>query len=751
MKRKLVVNSYGLDYIPKFIQNVIAEKQKNLPAPMNVPYGGMVANSAPPASSPVLHNSMKVTSSMPIDRVTSVRDFAADRGNLKEQDLASTGSSNVAAAGNVNESAPTTIADLWKDLREYRETVTTKEMHENENELDQDLGELLVDVAPSTVGKPSIMTTTSDPFNPSEVHGSAANAVNDGNAATNQAEAMTKDNMYENEKVLFQANCEVVLPSTNSSNPPTFGVLIMTKTKLVFNRIEGSFAVQGIAARPKRPGALACESLWACQPFPNTVWNANDIINVLQRYYRLRFVAAELFLLCRKAYFFNFNDYSVATNFQNILRKLVRAPYMQPFLGRTPKAIIARALAPNSLSQLSIAWANREISNFEYLMRLNTIAGRTYNDLGQYPIFPWVLADYSSTNLDLRNPRSYRDLRWPVGAQDLDQRDMLMTKYADLVAIYDPEDANTLTPFHFGTHYSVAGFVIWYLMRMEPYTSLHVQLQDGRIDRADRLFDSIEACWRGCLKNPSDVKELIPEFYYSPEMFMNLNKIQFGITQGGNPIDRIKLPAWAKDPYDFIRKHREALESEYVSLHLHHWIDLVFGYKQRPPHLSGGSEACVKACNVFFHLTYENAVDLEKLRTSNPRLYSQYLSQITEFGQTPCQLFTKEHVARQPLHKIDVIWPIASTVRGIHTIYSSGDTIVGMPQKMISYKQVILSTEPILFIIEDENDSRLITIDLQRVLGCHAWQLYSTDAVPPFKFKIDPSLAHYATLKQGNR
>jgi len=31
-------------------------------------------------------------------------------------------------------------------------------------------------------------------------------------------------------------------------------------------------------------------------------------------------------------------------------------------------------------------WTKREITNFDYLMQLNTIAGRTYNDLNQYPV-----------------------------------------------------------------------------------------------------------------------------------------------------------------------------------------------------------------------------------------------------------------------------------------------------------------------------------------------------------------------------
>jgi hypothetical protein len=76
----------------------------------------------------------------------------------------------------------------------------------------------------------------------------------------------------------------------------------------------------------------------------------------------------------------------------------------------------------------------------------------------------------------------------------------------------------------------------------------------------------------------ADVKELIPEFFYLPDFLVNANWFDLGCKQSGVALDDVVLPPWAKnDPREFIRA---ALESDYVSQHLHHeWIDLIFGYK----------------------------------------------------------------------------------------------------------------------------------------------------------------------------
>ena len=213
---------------------------------------------------------------------------------------------------------------------------------------------------------------------------------------------------------------------------------------------------------------------------------------------------------------------------------------------------------------------SRRISNFDYLMRLNTLAGRSYNDLTQYPVMPWILKDYTSEELDLDDrDKTYRDLTKPIGAQDPKQA----AKFAERYDEY--EDAGMGSkPFHYGSHYSSAGIVLHYLIRLEPFTNEHIQLQGGRFDVADRLFDSISEQWSTCLCNMSDVKELIPEFYTNPEFLRNANELPLGTMQNGHTLGDVGLPPWAKgSPEEFIRLHRAALESDYVSANLHHWIN----------------------------------------------------------------------------------------------------------------------------------------------------------------------------------
>ena len=53
-----------------------------------------------------------------------------------------------------------------------------------------------------------------------------------------------------------------------------------------------------------------------------------------------------------------------------------------------------------------------------------------------------------------------------------------------------------------------------------------------------------------------------------------------------------------------------------------------------------GAEA-VAANNIFYYLTYEGAVDLDKIE--DPMIREATVAQIKHFGQTPSQLFSKPH------------------------------------------------------------------------------------------------------------
>lgn len=136
------------------------------------------------------------------------------------------------------------------------------------------------------------------------------------------------------------------------------------------------------------------------------------------------------------------------------------------------------------------------------------------------------------------------------------------------------------------------------------------------------------------------MRELTPEFYYLPDFLRNINEYNFGTKEGsGEVVNDVKLPPWAKgDPKIFIARSREALESPYVTANLHSWIDLVFGYKQQ-------GEAAIEATNVFHHLSYYGAKNVEEIEDERERLAA--IGIIHNFGNTPRQIFFKPHQPRQ--------------------------------------------------------------------------------------------------------
>ncbi|XP_073823647.1 LOW QUALITY PROTEIN: WD repeat and FYVE domain-containing protein 3-like [Musca autumnalis] len=280
-------------------------------------------------------------------------------------------------------------------------------------------------------------------------------------------------------------------------------------------------------------------------------------------------------------------------------------------------------------------WVRGEISNFQYLMHLNTLAGRSYNDLMQYPVFPWILADYDSEELDFNNPKTFRDFSKPMGAQSEERLEQFQKRFKE----WDDPHGET-PPYHYGTHYSSAMIVCSYLVRLEPFTQHFLRLQGGHFDLADRMFHSLKEAWLSASKfNMADVKELIPEFFYLPEFITNSNNFDLGTKQNGETLNDVILPPWAKqDPREFIRLHRNALECDYVSQNLHLWIDLIFGHKQQGP-------AAVEATNVFHHLFYEGNVDIYNI--DDPLKKNATIGFINNFGQIPKQLFKKPHPAKK--------------------------------------------------------------------------------------------------------
>ncbi|XP_068053666.1 WD repeat- and FYVE domain-containing protein 4 isoform X1 [Anomalospiza imberbis] len=468
----------------------------------------------------------------------------------------------------------------------------------------------------------------------------------------------------ESEKVTFKCSVAVVQGHTALE-----GVLLFGKEHFyicecfVLSLLEEVYCTRHCLSRISDPFIFnLCHKDHAVGDQMCSRYSYHDIKEIHLMRFLLQEIALEIFFKNGYSRFLVFHD----SDRNKIFKRFCS---FQPALkskGITEESLNIRKHSGGEKTMLQ-KWQKREISNFDYLMYLNTLAGRSYNDYMQYPVFPWVLADYHSETLNLTDPHTFRDLSKPMGAQTVERKHKFIQRFNEV----EKSEGDLSAQCHYCTHYSSAIIVASYLVRMEPFTQTFCSLQGGSFDVADRMFHSVKSTWESASRdNMSDVRELTPEFFYLPEFLTNANHFELGCMQDGTVLGDVQLPPWADgDPHKFIFLHRQALESEYVSAHLHRWIDLIFGHKQH-------GSAAVEAVNTYHPYFYGDKMDLNNIK--DPLIKGTILGFISNFGQIPKQLFTKAHPSRNAqgkssagretgvfLHSSGILPPFVSSLQNL--------------------------------------------------------------------------------------
>ncbi len=245
----------------------------------------------------------------------------------------------------------------------------------------------------------------------------------------------------------------------------------------------------------------------------------------------------------------------------------------------TPSWVHSYTLPPHTLSEAVTLWRTGGLSNFDYLMILNHHAGRKLGDPNNHPIFPWVV-DFTNLN------SGFRDLSRSKHFLTKGENQLDFTYMSALEEMKRSPDQDPLVPHHIGDISSDVTYYV-YLARKTPKEVLCSRVRPRWVPEEYPISMEKMYIW-----SPD---ECIPEFYIDTTIFKSIHP----------DLPDLQLPNWAKSPEEFIQLHRSILEGDIVSAQLHHWIDLVFGYKLK------GHDA-IKAKNVYL-----SVVDKHKNPTSS--------------------------------------------------------------------------------------------------------------------------------------
>ncbi|XP_073275197.1 protein GFS12 [Primulina huaijiensis] len=192
-------------------------------------------------------------------------------------------------------------------------------------------------------------------------------------------------------------------------------------------------------------------------------------------------------------------------------------------------------------------WWLGELSNFEYLLILNRLAGRRWGDHTFSAVMPWVV-DFSV------KPDENSDVGW----RDLSKSKWRLAKGDEQL---DFTYSTSEIPHHVSDECLSELAVCSYKARRLPLSVLRTAVRS--VYEPNEYPSNMQRLYQW---TPD---ECIPEFYCDPRIFYSLHS--------GMP--DLAVPSWAGTPERFIKLHRDALENNRVSCQIHNWIDITFGYK----------------------------------------------------------------------------------------------------------------------------------------------------------------------------
>mmetsp|Transcript_3006 Transcript_3006/g.2863 ORF Transcript_3006/g.2863 Transcript_3006/m.2863 type:complete len:167 (-) Transcript_3006:174-674(-) len=145
-------------------------------------------------------------------------------------------------------------------------------------------------------------------------------------------------------------------------------------------------------------------------------------------------------------------------------------------------------------------WEDGDMPNQQFLMLINKYSGRSFNDMRQYPIFPWIINDYKVDQKGFMEKFSKQEI-----FRDLTKNSATLSIEKNQIA-KDIYKQNKEDDFQYGSENYYINFgcsniltCLRLLNRIEPFTSMHIKA-NNTMDEPDRTFKSMRREWKNILR-----------------------------------------------------------------------------------------------------------------------------------------------------------------------------------------------------------------------------------------------------------